>query len=309
MKFPEPGEFESKFNDPIWIKVGLEICLRHGIAFSGIRRSEHGENVVLLVDDRYIVKIYKPSRRGFERESAALESVSEKSRFAVPEIVGQGEIGGLLYLIMTQISGDLVTRRRWLGLDRPTQIDFLEELAGGLKELHSVDAGWLDFDWPKFIEKQAADVLERQRSEGGNPEWIASLPSYLEEYIHLVPHDPKPVFMHGDVHFGNLRVSMGNGRPKISGIFDFADSLRGFHEYEFVAVGVLMIQGQGDLQREFFKTYGYADCEIDEDLRRRMMMLTIFYECSSLRRYAERLGVEPMEYSLEELERAIWRFA
>jgi hypothetical protein len=39
-----------------------------------------------------------------------------------------------------------------------------------------------------------------------------------------------------------------------------------------------------------------------------MMMLTMLYEYSSLRRYAERLGVNPMGYSLEELERAIWSF-
>jgi aminoglycoside phosphotransferase (APT) family kinase protein len=309
MKFPEPRDFEALFNDPIWIKVGAEICLRHRIAFRDINRSGHGESVVLFVDDRYIVKIYKPSRRGFERDSAALEFVSGKTRFKVPEIVASGEVSGLLYLIMTQLRGDPITRPQWLELDSSIQNRFLEDLAGGLKELHSINAGWMDFDWPKFIERQAATVLERQRQEGGNPEWIESLPGYLEENIYLVPHDPTPVFIHGDIHFGNLRLSMDNGRPKIAGIFDFADSLRGFHEYEFIAVGVLMIQGQGDLQREFFRAYGYADCEIDEELRRRMMMLTIFYECSSLRRYAERLRPEALNYSLAELERAIWSCA
>jgi hypothetical protein len=69
-----------------------------------------------------------------------------------------------------------------------------------------------------------------------------------------------------------------------------------------------MIQGQGDLQREFFRAYGYKDTDIDITLRHRMMMLTMLYEYSSLRRYAERLGVNPMGYSLEELERAIWSF-
>lgn len=309
MKFPEPCEFESKFNDPIWIKIGAEICLRNRIEFLDIRRSDHGESVILLVDDRYVIKIYKPSKRGFERETAALEFVSGKTRFAVPEIIGKGSLNGFLYLITTQIPGELVTKSRWLTLEQRTQAHFLAELAGGLKELHSLSGGWLNFDWPKFIEKQVATTFERQSREGGNPEWLESLPGYLDENIYLVPHDPTPVFMHGDVHFGNIRVIYENGQPKISGIFDFADSLRGFHEYDFVAVGVLMIQGQGDLQREFFRSYGYADCEIDEELRRRMMMLTIFYEWSSLRRYAERLRPEAINYTLEELERAIWSFA
>ena len=97
-------------------------------------------------------------------------------------------------------------------------------------------------------------------------------------------------------------------RPVISGLFDFADSLKGFYEYEFVAIGVLMIQGQGDLQREFFRAYGYADLDIDVELRRRLMLLTILYEHSSLRRYAERLGPGTEKLGLEELERAIWNF-
>jgi hypothetical protein len=70
-----------------------------------------------------------------------------------------------------------------------------------------------------------------------------------------------------------------------------------------------MIQGQGDLQREFFRAYGYADNEIDETLRHRMFLLTMLYEYSSLRRYAERLRPEAVTYKLEELERAIWSFA
>ena len=82
----------------------------------------------------------------------------------------------------------------------------------------------------------------------------------------------------------------------------------GFYEYEFVAIGVLMIQGQGDLQREFLRAYGYKDPEITEELRRRLMLLTILYEHSSLRRYAERLGPGSEKLPLEELEKAIWNF-
>ncbi len=69
-----------------------------------------------------------------------------------------------------------------------------------------------------------------------------------------------------------------------------------------------MIQGQGDLQREFFRAFGYADSEIDETLRRRLMLLTCFYEWSDLRRYAVRLRPEAVNYSLEKLEKAIWNF-
>lgn len=69
-----------------------------------------------------------------------------------------------------------------------------------------------------------------------------------------------------------------------------------------------MIQGQGELQREFFRAYGYAENEIDETLRRRLMLLTILYETADLRRYAVRLKPEAVNFTLDELERAIWNF-
>jgi Ser/Thr protein kinase RdoA (MazF antagonist) len=106
-----------------------------------------------------------------------------------------------------------------------------------------------------------------------------------------------------------LGVIKSGENLEIAGLFDFADSRRGFYEYDFLAVGVLMIQGQGNLQREFFKAYGYAEKDLDESMRRRLMMLTMLYETADLRRYALRLAPEAVEFSLDELERGIWSFA
>ena len=69
-----------------------------------------------------------------------------------------------------------------------------------------------------------------------------------------------------------------------------------------------MIQGQGELQREFFRAYGYADKDIDLELRRALMLLTILYEESNLRKYALRLRPEAVNYSLCDLERSDMEF-
>jgi hypothetical protein len=175
--------------------------------------------------------------------------------------------------------------------------------------LHTHDAGEIDFDWNVFLKHQVDTCLKRQRLAEANPEWLESLPRYLEENLNLLPKGPPTVFLHGDVHFGNLWMKKEKGKWAISGLFDFADSLTGFHEYEFVAPGVLVMQGLGEVQREFFRAYGYADKDIDETLRRRLMLMTILYECSDLRKYALRLRPEAVNYTLEELERAIWNFA
>ena len=240
--------------------------------------------------------------------SAGLEFAAGKTSIRIPQIVDEGEIEGYYYLILTQFHGELITRQQWLALQQREQIVLLAQLAGGLKELHSHDSSDFDFDWREFLQIQIESAVDKQKAEGGNPGWIESIPGYFEKYLGLIPDRTADSFQHGDVHFGNLRFAQKEGHQSICGLFDFADSIKGFHEYEFVAVGVLMIQGQGDLQREFFRAYGYKDGEIDETLRHRMMMLTMLYESSSLRRYAERLGVDPMKYSLDELERGIWSF-
>ena len=144
---------------------------------------------------------------------------------------------------------------------------------------------------------------------GANPEWLESLPAYIATRLPLLPVERKPVMLHGDVHLGNLLLAQENGRWKISGIFDFGDSFCGFHEYEFVAPGVLMAQGNRRLQRAFLLAYGYKESEIDLSLRARLMLLTVLYECSDLRKYATRLRPEAVNFTLDELESAIWAFA
>jgi len=309
MQIPSLNDFNRTFKDPVWVEVAHTILRRHQIDYTTLNRAEHGENIVFLVDDQLVLKIYTPLKNGFHRESAGLQFADGRISIPIPRIVEEGEIEGFYYLVITQLGGEPLTRHDWLNLEKHEQIVLLSQLAVGLKELHSADASAFDFDWREFLRIQVESAVDKQRTEGGNPEWIESIPVYFEKYLPLIPGKVADSFQHGDVHFGNLRFENKGDSRQISGLFDFADSIKGFHEYEFVAVGVLMIQGQGELQREFFRAYGYKDIEIDIALRHRMMMLTMLYEYSSLRRYAERLGVYPLGYTLEELERAIWSFA
>jgi hygromycin-B 7''-O-kinase len=308
-QIPTIQNFIAKFYDPVWIHVGQQIFARSGVKVETVNRSTQGESIVLLGDERYVLKIFRPWKRGFERETSALQRLLGGLPVAIPEVVATGELDGYKYLISTALKGRLMTREEWLKLDHTAQIDIISHLAELFQTLHGLNADGIEFDWPAFVVANAAGAVERQRSEGGNPEWIESLPAYIDRNLPLVQTAPPHVQLHGDVHFGNLLVIEERGRLKISGLFDFADSLCGSHEYDFLAPGVLMFQGQGNLQREFFRRYGYSDSDINEEMRRRMMMLTILYEFSSLRRYAERLSPQAVNLSLNELERAIWCFA
>lgn len=301
-------EFEKAFRDERWREAARIVCGRHGLSFERLTRAEHGENIVFLVDESYVIKIYTPFRRGFERERAALLFAGGKTSLPVPEILFEGELERFKYLVITQKKGRLMTRADWLDLETKEQIRIVRELARGLGELHGRDAGEISFDWKGFIERQARTALERQRAGGASADWLEKIPVFLEANLSLLEQTGPDAFLHGDVHFGNLRMAEAGAGRRISALFDFADSLKGFFEYDFVAVGVLMIQGQAEIQKEFFRAYGYAESDLDETLRRRLMLLTILYECSNLRKYALRLRPEAARYTLEELERAIWCF-
>lgn len=304
---PEIADFETNFLSPEWSSIAESILEAQGYAPGDLRRAGGTDHIVFFVGDELVLKIYRPERNCFERERAALEFVSGKARFTIPEIVSVGEFEGLDYLIMTRIRGDEMNRLRFLSLDRKHQISIITELALGLTELHEHPPIKFVDDWSAFVEERATSFIDRQIAHGVNATIIDQLPVYIARSLPLVPRTPT-VFMHADVHFGNLRFDTRNGSPTVSGLFDFADSRIGWHEYDILAIGVLILQGERDLQREFFRAYGYLDADMNQEMRRRLMMLTMLYETSDLRRYATRLRPDAVDLDLYQLERAIWSF-
>lgn len=302
-------DFAEYFQSEVWNAPAVAICERHNLQSFGLRRADSSDHIVFFIDDSFILKIYRPFRKCFERESEALKFIAGKTDFHTPDIIQTGEFEGFDYLIMTQSVGKTVTRADWLKLPETEQIRFIRKLAHGVKQIHELKIASINSDWAEFVEDRAATFVERQIKHGVNTQIIKALPRFIEENLKLVPRDHPPVFMHSDIHFGNLCIKNSDGKWNISGLFDFGDSRFGFYEYDFLAIGLLIMQGQKNVQREFFKAYGYHENDLDETMRRRLMMLTMLYETADLLRYAMRLRPEAVEYSLEKLEKEIWSFS
>lgn len=300
-------DFDEHFNAPAWTDAALEVCGKNGIESPRPERAASSDHVVFLVDDRLVLKIFRPSRNCFEREKKALEFARGRLPFQTPEIVGIGKFEGFDYILTTRVPGTPLARVDFLKLTRRQQVKILNELAAGLKQIHEIGRPFLTDDWSAFVDERAETFIARQIAQGVNPQVLQALPQFLEKHLPTIPRTPA-VFLHGDAHFGNLRFDTARGGPRIAGLFDFADSRCGFHEYDLLAVGVLMIQGQRELQREFFRAYGYKESDLNEEMRDRLMMLTMLYETSDLRRYAMRLAPEAVDYSLDRLKSSIWSF-
>lgn len=312
MKLPDPqneAEFDAAFEGDMWNGAATSICRQAGCQNAVIERAGGSEHIVFFVGDSLVLKIYRPFGDCFRREQRALELIGGKISLKTPDIVGAGNFEGFDYLLMTRVGGEPMTRAEWLKVDQQTQIGFVRKLALAFRETHEFSPVGFENTWPEFVADRAATFIERQIAAGVNRKLIDALPRYLEECRSLVPVTGDTVFMHSDVHFGNLNVRRRGDDLEPYGLFDFADSRRGHFEYDFLAVCVLMIQGQREVQREFFRAYGYAENELGEEMRRRLMMLTMLYETADLRRYALRLGPDAIDFTLDELERGIWSFA
>lgn len=301
-------DFDEHHKSEIWLDAAKKICRANNFSFNKIERAGGSEHIVFFVDDALVLKLYRPFRRCFEREVKAIEFVGGKTDFKIPEIIHQGAFEQFPYVLMTRANGELMTRADWLEIPEKAQTEFIAKLAVGLKQIHALSAESFENNWAEFVKDRAETFIERQIKHGVNKRVLDALPEFIEKNLKLIPTENETVFMHADVHFGNLGVVKTEKSLEIAGLFDFADSRRGFYEYDFLAVGVLIIQGQRNLQREFFKSYGYAESDLDEQMRKRLMMLTMLYETANLRRYAMRLNPEAADYSLDELEKGIWSF-
>lgn len=308
----DPADYNHHFNSDVWQKAAGVICARHHLRYATLRRSPLGENVIFFVDESFVIKIYAPLRGQYQREVAALGFARTAGiSIETPEVIHTGELEGWPYVVMTYLSG-LPMREVWAEMKERERLEIVSRLGVVMRELHTNAAPLsqvaLNRDWSGFVERQARESVERQRACGASPEWLESLPALLAERLELLPTVYTPVMLHGDVHPGNVLLKERGGRWQVTGLFDFGDSFCGFHEYEFVAPGVLMVQGRRELQREMLLAYGYREAELDANLRARLMLLTVLYECSDLRKYALRLAPEAIHLTLDELEAAIWTF-
>ena len=308
----DPTAYHQYFNDEIWEQAAAVICRRHSLPDKGsLRRSPQGENIIFFAGDAFVIKIFAPFRENYLRETAALRFTHGKLDIETPELISTGELEGWSYLVMTQLPGR-ASRDVWENIALRDRLEIVKRTGGAMRQLHQHKAPLsetaLNRDWHGFLKRQALRAVERQRACGANPLWLESLPAYLDARLDLLPASSEQVFLHGDIHAGNLLLDESDGRWRVSGLIDFGDSLCGFHEYEFVAPGVLMVQGNRELQRAMLLAYGYTEAQLDLNLRARLMLLTVLYECSDLRKYALRLAPEALHLTLEQLEAAIWTF-
>lgn len=309
----QTADYQNCVHSRLWERAAAEICAKHRINYRVLCRSTDSENIVFFVDKDFVIKIFAPFRNMYSREASALRFAHGNTGIKTPELFYAGEIEGWSYLIIEQLDGRSL-EHSWSALDRRKQRKILSALGAAMKQLHSWKGTFPeaatdnDLAWPAFLERQARSSVERQRVRGASTRWLDCLPRYISSSLRLFPAEQRSVLLHGDLHPGNLLLDRKHAHWDIVALVDFADSLRGFCEYDFVKPVMHMAFGERNLQRALLLAYGYKQRDLDVRLRRRLMLLTILHEGSNLLRAAIRFGPNAKRWTLEELEAKIWPF-
>ncbi|HJP92234.1 MAG TPA: aminoglycoside phosphotransferase family protein [Pyrinomonadaceae bacterium] len=308
---PHRADCGISLSEELWRRIGDRICKRHRLNYSRLESSPTSENYVLFVDQAFVIKIFLPQRNMFSRELLAL-GLGKGMDLRIPRMLHFGEMEGWSYLVMKKMRGQPLPQP-WATLVRKDQIEIISELGAAMRRLHSQKIASAVFrkcrrPWLAFLNQQVRVSAERQRAKGASEQWLNRLAQYLNDSLHLLPTDSCDVLLHGDLHPANLLVYRRKDRWIIRALVDFADSLIGFCEYDFVKPMLHMAFADPLLQQTLLLSYGYKEREFDVRLRRRLMLLTILHEGSNLKKACVRLGPGADSLTFQQLEERIWPF-
>jgi hygromycin-B 7''-O-kinase len=156
---------------------------------------------------------------------------------------------------------------------------------------------WWPADWG-VRGRQRAQCVGEQRALGLPAAWADQIPGFLDA---VVLRSGTPVLLHTEVMREHLLVTEGPGGAwELSGLIDFEPAMRGEREYEFVAVGVFVAEGDARFLARTLTANGYHHDQLGPDLRRRLLAWGILHRYSNLRWWMQRLP-EPTQLTLDAL--------
>src|SRR5690242_3805420 len=95
LKLPEVSKAADYHNcllSVVWERAAEEICKKHRIHYRTLCRSTASENIVFLVDQDFVIKIFAPFRNMYLREASALRFADGNIGINTPELLHTGEI-------------------------------------------------------------------------------------------------------------------------------------------------------------------------------------------------------------------------
>ena len=309
----DPTDFDERYRLDAgqWMGAIREVCESHGITFLEPAAFGDGSNLVVAVGQR-VVKIFPPfHRHQWESEHRVLARLGGRVDIPIPELVASGEReDGWTYVILSRLPG-VTLERVWPDCSLAEKADLLALIGEMMAEVHSVpvgDVANLEPAWGGFLAGQVARCRARHERLG-MPRWfVEGVEAFVEEAMPMLPSAFEPVILTGEYTPFNLLVEQGGGRWGFSGMIDFGDAMVGFREYDLLGPIVFLGEGEPELIRSLLRGYGYEDSQLDEGLRRRLMLLQVLHRYSNFRVQVRIDGWESRAASFEALTGLLFPF-
>ncbi len=311
----DPIYFDEQFRlqPALWQEAVAEICAAHAISCAGMHVFKDGSNLIAAVDERFVVKIFPPyHRHQWESEYRVLQALNSRLHFPIPELIAFGKRDdGWLYVILSLVSG-VSLEQVWAQLTQGEKSALLERIGSMMAEVHSipVPAGLhsLEPRWTDFLSGQIEGFMARHR-KNGMPDWFMNgLGDFVDQSLALLPAGAEYVILTGEYTPFNLLADNTSGTWGISGMIDFGDSMTGFREYDLLGPCLFLCEGNIGHLQSLFRGYGYTDRQLDDGLRRRLLLLTILHRYSNLNLQLRIPDWQNRVKSIEALGQLIWPF-
>ena len=292
-----------------WLPIARDIARGHGLACAAPHVFSTGTNLVIALDEKFILKIFPPFLRAqFVSERSALTQLRGRLRVAIPETVVEGERDGWPYLVFTRLQG-VLGADAWPSVPEQDKERVLAEIGETIAEVQRAPIGALagiEPDWGTFMRGQIAGCRARHERLGLPRKFLRGLDELLSDAAALIPLDRPPVILTGEYIPENFLLNRGGSGWRLAGLIDFGDVMTGRGEYDLLGPSAFMIAGMPRRVRSLFEGFGYSAADMTPDLKRRLMALMLLHRASDPVRHFCIEGWQERAGDLLELQDLLW---
>ncbi|WP_066309025.1 phosphotransferase family protein [Bacillus sp. FJAT-29814] len=289
-----------------WDRKIADIISKENLPEGKVSRFSYGSNIVYSYNQKLVIKLF-PSyfNDQFDREVEVLRAIAGKiTSVETPKIISVGSLEGWNYLIMTELKGTLLIDL-WDDLTSEEKNACSMALGKVISEFHRVPTcnfSKIKVNWQEFIRGQFLSMKENQADLP--PDLLQSLETYVDESY--IDYTPDLKLLTGEYTPFNLLFNKVDGKWTLTGVIDFADCFLGDGDYDLLGPILFMFNGDSDLTSSFLNSYSYE--ELNESLRKKLMIYTILHRYSDINYYISKNGQAERSENFEELSTYLFRF-
>lgn len=282
------AEWGAMFTDAtLWEPVVKRICQG-----TGVSTAEHvgagypGSSAVFIVDEAVVVKIFAPFlTHDYFQELETYQLIDTRLDPYMPELLAYGTYPDKIdwyFLIMEFMPGQSIREVR-VEIPEEENSAIAQELGLLIRRLHNTPLDAASYiksttaDWFTFLKERRQRCLEELRDKTDIPLPVIRDVFYLLSSDVLKPaKDFRPSLLNGDFTEDHLLLEKRLGQWRISGLIDWADSLVGAPEYEWVALWFGLCGQDVWMFRDIMKAYD-PTMQLNLAFRKRMMAYTFVH--------------------------------